>query len=247
MAGAVGLGCSGWAGRPICPNQQWDYPLARQFGGAAGDRMWASEWGSNFADRRGCCTSPVVARPDACGASVTTTMDDLLARALLKVASEEQMLAAGHAKALMAMAAERHEEHRTRGGRGRRRDALCGLRPTAPSTGTDGLRDGDNCMEDLVQGITGARLLKNGSVEVRTTLLVAGFIIGSGGSSIREIVERTGAEISSWMLPKSPKRKAGGRVRVFAISGSPQSIRQALSIFLAAVSRYKQLVEGSHA
>jgi len=53
-------------------------------------------------------------------------------------------------------------------------------------------------VRDTIQGFTDAMLQKDGSVELRMTQVVAGFVIGPQGTSIRSISNQTGAEIVSW-------------------------------------------------
>lgn len=74
------------------------------------------------------------------------------------------------------------------------------------------------------------------------TLLVAGFIIGPSGSSIRGIVNKSGAHISSstQLLPHTTIKT----IREFIVVGDSYAIHHALDIMYAAVERYKQLAEG---
>lgn len=101
-------------------------------------------------------------------------------------------------------------------------------------------------VDDTVQGITGARALGVRCVELSMTLVVAGFIIGPGGSSIRDIVEKTGSRIRSFNEPVPGPWKAG-KMRVFLIQGSKRAIEASLKIMIAAVVRYKELAEGKSA
>lgn len=93
-------------------------------------------------------------------------------------------------------------------------------------------------VRDPVQGFTDTMLQKDGSVELRMTQVVAGFVIGIQGVSIRSISQQTGAEIYSWS--ENP-----GNRRVFEIKGSPKETAHAVWIIISAVQRYKDLTEGN--
>lgn len=48
------------------------------------------------------------------------------------------------------------------------------------------------------QGILAAEATPGGGARLRITLLAAGFVLGPSGSSVREIIATTGADIRSW-------------------------------------------------
>jgi hypothetical protein len=80
---------------------------------------------------------------------------------------------------------------------------------------------------------------------LRITLLAAGFIIGPGGDSIREISSVSGAEIQSrTVLPEEGCERA---CRDFVIEGPLTSVLNALTVICQAVDRYKSLCEGRYA
>ncbi|CAD7700566.1 unnamed protein product [Ostreobium quekettii] len=99
-------------------------------------------------------------------------------------------------------------------------------------------------IEEMQQGITGARRISGRAVQLNMTLLVAGFIIGPCGVSIRDIVCKSGASISS--CTRISRTLNGRRIRVFHIKGTPDSISLAVKIMLMAVGRYKDLAEGKY-
>lgn len=82
---------------------------------------------------------------------------------------------------------------------------------------------------------------------IKVTLLAAGFVIGAGGSSIRSIAHRTGADIKSWTEKGNHRREDSGLledniprpVRIFIISGVQNSRKEALGIICSAIDRYK--------
>lgn len=107
-----------------------------------------------------------------------------------------------------------------------------------------GPRKGNEGVEDLVQGLTGARCLGDGALQLHMTLLVAGFIIGPSGASIRDIIQKTGARISSWT--QRQRRHEKRDIRVFVIKGTPVQMSHAVEIMLKAICRYKELAEGGY-
>lgn len=102
-----------------------------------------------------------------------------------------------------------------------------------------GPRKSGEGVEDEIQGVYGSEFLPCGGIELSVTLLVAGFIIGPSGVCIRDIINMTGADITS-----STRCINGKKLRVFRIKGSPTSISNALRTVLEAVWRYKYLAEG---
>ncbi|CAD7700441.1 unnamed protein product [Ostreobium quekettii] len=178
-------------------------------------------------------------------------MDELLDRALRKIAPDGRKLGGEDSMRVRAGQppgqTKEHDQGRFPCNAPERQKRLqCRMQNGVHHPETQGTAKMQGGAETVAQGITGARILKSGAIELRTTLLVAGFLIGPGGSSIRDIVARTGAEISSWSIKKSAA-PAKERLRVFVIGGSPKAVREAVAIFLGAVSRYKDLVEGKHA
>lgn len=76
-------------------------------------------------------------------------------------------------------------------------------------------------------------------------MLAAGFVIGPGGDSIREISSVSGADIQSrTVLPEEGCKRA---CRDFVIEGTPTSVLSALTVICQAVDRYKSLCEGQYA
>jgi len=94
------------------------------------------------------------------------------------------------------------------------------------------------------EGVVGARRLSSRAVQLNMTLLVAGFIIGTRGASIRAIVYLSGANISS--CTRISRGLSGRMIRVFHIKGAPASISFVVKIMLLAVERYKELSEGKY-
>lgn len=131
------------------------------------------------------------------------------------------------------------------GKRGLTADAVSDQKTASARNAASGPRRKDEGVEDLVQGITGARRQSNGAIQLHMTLLVAGFVIGPCGVSIRDIINKTGAKISSWT--KESGLAEARMVRVFVIKGSTTEMTHALRIVLAAVCRYKELAEGKFA
>lgn len=107
-----------------------------------------------------------------------------------------------------------------------------------------GPRKGGEGVEDLLQGLTGAQCLSDGSLQLNMTLLVAGFIIGPSGASIHGIIEKTGARISSWTQHSGQHDKRN--TRVFVIKGTAVQMSHAVKIVLKAICRYKELAEGGY-
>lgn len=99
---------------------------------------------------------------------------------------------------------------------------------------------GEGC-EEMHQGITSVKELPGGGVEMRITLLAAGFVIGSGGVSVHQIIQKTGATVQSWSEKAVPGRRA---CRAFRVLGKREKIAHAVEIIQSAVQRYKDLCEG---
>ncbi|CAD7698722.1 unnamed protein product [Ostreobium quekettii] len=105
-----------------------------------------------------------------------------------------------------------------------------------------GPRKAGEGVEDVFQHIVAVEKIREGCVLVRTTLLVAGFIIGSSGMSIRGIIQKSGASITSSTVLWPPSNPRG--TREFMIVGPSESVAYALDIMYEAVDRYKKLSEG---
>eukprot|EP01026_Neomeris_dumetosa_P069946 TRINITY_DN6944_c0_g1_i1.p1 TRINITY_DN6944_c0_g1~~TRINITY_DN6944_c0_g1_i1.p1 ORF type:complete len:387 (-),score=43.95 TRINITY_DN6944_c0_g1_i1:1543-2703(-) len=114
------------------------------------------------------------------------------------------------------------------------------LRPSGPRRGKVGTKQVD-------QGIVYARATQDGGIVLAATLLAAGFVVGFGGKSIKRICEVYDVKSKSWFV--NVKESSGlpeGSVRIFYMEGSFKSLVNALNVILAAVDRYKDLVEGNH-
>ena len=85
--------------------------------------------------------------------------------------------------------------------------------------------------------------LPGGGLQLRVTLLAAGFVIGASGASVREITQHTGAMIQSWTQQPQPGRYHRP-TRVFRVTGPRKSVAAASEIVHQAVERYKELCEG---
>ncbi|GMH38061.1 hypothetical protein BSKO_05945 [Bryopsis sp. KO-2023] len=93
--------------------------------------------------------------------------------------------------------------------------------------------------EDVHQGIIATMVVNESAILVQLTLLVAGFVIGPSGESVRSLISKTGASIYSYTEVVENKKS-----RLFYIEGPIPSVVTALQIICAAVTRYKQLAEG---
>lgn len=117
--------------------------------------------------------------------------------------------------------------------------ALCPKQNTGPKK--SGPRQAGEGCEEMQQGITTMKELPGGGVEMRITLLAAGFVIGSGGASVHQIIQKTGATVQSWSEKALPGKRA---CRAFRVLGKREKIASAVEIIQAAVQRYKDLCEG---
>ncbi|EFJ48158.1 hypothetical protein VOLCADRAFT_91222, partial [Volvox carteri f. nagariensis] len=112
-------------------------------------------------------------------------------------------------------------------------------------------------VENEEQGIVSAEKTPQGMI-LRITLLAAGFVIGPSGSSVREIMRVTGADIKSWtenrtaqqLLAATPGGGGGGGsrrpCRMVVVDGEEAQVLQAVNVIVAAVDRYKDLCEGRY-
>ncbi|GLC45335.1 hypothetical protein PLESTM_001721400 [Pleodorina starrii] len=115
-------------------------------------------------------------------------------------------------------------------------------------------------VENEEQGIVSAEKTPQGMI-LRITLLAAGFVIGPSGSSVREIMRVTGADIKSWtenrtaqqLMAASPGGGGGGDrggprrpCRMVVVEGEEAQVLQAVNVVVAAVDRYKDLCEGRY-
>eukprot|EP01026_Neomeris_dumetosa_P073279 TRINITY_DN7523_c0_g2_i1.p1 TRINITY_DN7523_c0_g2~~TRINITY_DN7523_c0_g2_i1.p1 ORF type:complete len:310 (+),score=25.43 TRINITY_DN7523_c0_g2_i1:151-1080(+) len=114
------------------------------------------------------------------------------------------------------------------------------LAPSGPRAGTEGT-------DDLQQEIAYAQQTPQGDVILLITLLAAGFVVGSKGSSVQKVCERSGCSIKSWnaRVPIHSQQKPKA-VRVFLIQGSQFGILEAIRLVVAAVNRYKLLIDGAY-
>ncbi|KAL4524956.1 hypothetical protein Ndes2526B_g07141 [Nannochloris sp. 'desiccata'] len=113
-----------------------------------------------------------------------------------------------------------------------------GLIPSGPR------KRGEGC-DDENQGIVAAEETPTGGARLRVTLLAAGFVIGPGGSSIRAISNKSGADIRSWNDSLTTNGRAR-RVRTIVIEGNHRSVCLALAILCEAIELYKELCEGKY-
>ncbi len=67
---------------------------------------------------------------------------------------------------------------------------------------------------------------------------------GPSGSSVREIMRVTGADIKSWTDTACRSRSRNRPCRVFVLEGDDEAVCAAMDIMAAAVDRYKELCEG---
>jgi len=107
--------------------------------------------------------------------------------------------------------------------------------------GPSGPRKMGEGTEEEDQGVLSVDKLPGG-VQLRVTLLAAGFVIGASGASVREIMFQTGASIQSWSEPATGRFSRPSRV--FRVQGPRKAVAAASSIIREAVERYKDLCEG---
>lgn len=118
-----------------------------------------------------------------------------------------------------------------------------GISGGAPKKGPSGPRRQGEGTEEEEQEVVSIETLPGGAVQIRVTLLAAGFVIGASGSSVREIMQNTGAMVQSW----TQQAGADGYrrpTRVFRVSGTRRAVQNASEIITEAVERYKELCEG---
>eukprot|EP01025_Chloroclados_australasicus_P011902 TRINITY_DN1532_c0_g2_i2.p1 TRINITY_DN1532_c0_g2~~TRINITY_DN1532_c0_g2_i2.p1 ORF type:complete len:646 (+),score=56.39 TRINITY_DN1532_c0_g2_i2:254-2191(+) len=108
--------------------------------------------------------------------------------------------------------------------------------PVVPS----GKRHPSKGVEEEEQGILLIQLNGDSDLSLHITQLVAGFLIGPKGVSIRDISRITGCHLKSWTVDDKCPRP----YRNFVLEGTPQQLLQTLDIMLAAIGRYKELAEG---
>jgi hypothetical protein len=97
-------------------------------------------------------------------------------------------------------------------------------------------------VEEEEQAVVAVEKLPNGGVQLRVTLLAAGFVIGASGASVREISATTGAVVQSWS--EGPVAGCHRPSRVFRVQGQRRAVAAAVEIIHEAVERYKELCEG---
>eukprot|EP01024_Parvocaulis_polyphysoides_P046758 TRINITY_DN441_c0_g1_i1.p1 TRINITY_DN441_c0_g1~~TRINITY_DN441_c0_g1_i1.p1 ORF type:complete len:319 (+),score=19.33 TRINITY_DN441_c0_g1_i1:9-965(+) len=117
---------------------------------------------------------------------------------------------------------------------------LIDLAPSGPRVNSEGTQDGH-------QELAYAQITSEGDVILLVTLLAAGFVVGSRGSSVQKICERSGCNIKSWNthVPIHSQQKPKA-IRVFLIQGNKFGILEAIRLISAAVDRYKLLIEGAY-
>ena len=136
-----------------------------------------------------------------------------------------------------------YEDQRRRGGRGGRAHGGGGSATQAHShanassassgamarKGPSGPRKAGEGVEEEEQMVVDSEWLPGGGLQLRVTLLAAGFVIGASGASVREITQHTGAVIQTWTQQPQP----GGYhrpTRVFRVSGPRKSVAAAAEI-----------------
>ena len=153
--------------------------------------------------------------------------------------------------------ASAHDDHRRGGGRGVRAHGGGGSAAQAHSRanassvstgamarkGPSGPRRAGEGVEEEEQTVVDSEWLPGGGLQLRVTLLAAGFVIGASGASVREITQHTGAMIQSWTQQPQPGRYHRP-TRVFRVTGPRKSVAAASEIVHQAVERYKELCEG---
>ena len=112
----------------------------------------------------------------------------------------------------------------------------------APIKGPSGPRRQGVGVEEEEQAVVAVEKLPNGGVQLRVTLLAAGFVIGASGASVREISATTGAVVQSWS--EGPVSGCHRPSRVFRVQGQRRAVAAAVEIIHEAVERYKELCEG---
>ena len=112
----------------------------------------------------------------------------------------------------------------------------------APIKGPSGPRRAGEGTEEEEQAVVTFERLANGGVQLRVTLLAAGFVIGAAGASVREISASTGAVVQSWSEGAVPG--CHRPTRVFRVQGQRKAVAAAVEIIHEAVERYKELCEG---
>eukprot|EP01026_Neomeris_dumetosa_P076527 TRINITY_DN82333_c0_g1_i2.p2 TRINITY_DN82333_c0_g1~~TRINITY_DN82333_c0_g1_i2.p2 ORF type:complete len:195 (-),score=9.20 TRINITY_DN82333_c0_g1_i2:111-695(-) len=91
---------------------------------------------------------------------------------------------------------------------------------------------------EVVQGLVQAEYDPDmGGVVLRITQLIAGFLIGPRGLSIRDLAQGTGCVIKSWTEDAS--LECPRDTRVFVLEGSEPCVLMCLDVVIAAIDRYK--------
>lgn len=108
--------------------------------------------------------------------------------------------------------------------------------------GPSGPRKAGEGTEEEEQGVLSVHKIPGGGVQLRVTLLAAGFVIGASGASVREIMQQTGACIQSWS--EGANARVARPTRVFRLQGPRKAVANAAGLIKDAVERYKELCEG---
>eukprot|EP01026_Neomeris_dumetosa_P019454 TRINITY_DN1790_c0_g1_i6.p1 TRINITY_DN1790_c0_g1~~TRINITY_DN1790_c0_g1_i6.p1 ORF type:complete len:482 (+),score=53.08 TRINITY_DN1790_c0_g1_i6:429-1874(+) len=96
---------------------------------------------------------------------------------------------------------------------------------------------------EVIQGLVQAEYDPDtGGVVLRITQLIAGFLIGPRGLSIRDLAQGTGCVIKSWIEDSSIECPRD--TRVFVLEGAPSCVLTCLDVVIAAIDRYRDLAEG---
>eukprot|EP01026_Neomeris_dumetosa_P031275 TRINITY_DN2481_c0_g1_i4.p1 TRINITY_DN2481_c0_g1~~TRINITY_DN2481_c0_g1_i4.p1 ORF type:complete len:566 (-),score=79.20 TRINITY_DN2481_c0_g1_i4:1071-2768(-) len=113
------------------------------------------------------------------------------------------------------------------------------IKPSGPRRAGEGVEDGE-------QGIIKIEIQESENagykIVITVTQLIAGFIIGPNGISIRDLMRRTKCHVKS--STENPSLGCPRRTRIFLLEGQEDVILKCLDVMLAAVDRYKDLAEG---
>eukprot|EP01026_Neomeris_dumetosa_P060891 TRINITY_DN57451_c0_g1_i12.p1 TRINITY_DN57451_c0_g1~~TRINITY_DN57451_c0_g1_i12.p1 ORF type:complete len:593 (-),score=54.28 TRINITY_DN57451_c0_g1_i12:2344-4023(-) len=109
------------------------------------------------------------------------------------------------------------------------------IKPSGPRRPGEGV-------EECEQGIINAGFHEEG-ITITFTQLLAGYLIGPNGTSVRDLMRRTGCHVKSY--EENIYLGKNVRTRVFILQAEEeQSILLCLDVILAAADRYKELTEG---
>eukprot|EP01024_Parvocaulis_polyphysoides_P047065 TRINITY_DN44615_c2_g1_i2.p2 TRINITY_DN44615_c2_g1~~TRINITY_DN44615_c2_g1_i2.p2 ORF type:complete len:324 (+),score=50.66 TRINITY_DN44615_c2_g1_i2:210-1181(+) len=114
------------------------------------------------------------------------------------------------------------------------------IRPSGQRRAGEGVEDGE-------QGIIAISIQEEDNIGykicITLTQLIAGFIIGPNGISVRDLMRRTRCHVKS--NTEVPSLGCPRRTRIFQLEGSEDTILKCLDVMLSAIDRYKDLAEGN--